>query len=365
MARTRDFQPDWVSPPGDTVLALLEQKQKTLGDVLFELDLSEAQLDEFLCGQYIIDEKFAYVLARVLGGSKTFWMRRDASYRHGLLRMEELAALDAKSWLQKLPIKHMLQNGWVENQTDHENLYRNCLKFFKINTHAEWNNVYGSIEESLAFKTSPTYDQVPEAVAAWFRRCEYIASQQATATFDVEKLKGSLPSLRALTRVKDPRVFIAELQAICARSGVAVVLVPAPKGCRATAAAYQVNSEKFMIALSLRYKTDDHFWFALFHEIGHILNHDLSAGILEIDGGESELEDEANAFARDILIPEQSRGRLYSIPKRYRDVIRFAWEINIAPGIVVGQMQHMGLLPHNWLKSAKRQIDWASLKDIH
>ncbi len=28
---------------------------------------------------------------------------------------------------------------------------------------------------------------------------------------------------------------------------------------------------KVMVQVSLRHKTDDHFWFALFHELGHVL----------------------------------------------------------------------------------------------
>ena len=58
--------------------------------------------------------------------------------------------------------------------------------------------------------------------------------------------------------------------------------------------------------LSVRGKSDDKLWFTFFHEAGHLLKHGKSLTFLDIlgeDGLRPKEEEEADAFARDFLIP--------------------------------------------------------------
>jgi Zn-dependent peptidase ImmA (M78 family) len=63
------------------------------------------------------------------------------------------------------------------------------------------------------------------------------------------------------------------MQELCAGAGVAVVFVPALPKTGVSGATRWINSNKALIQLSLRYRTDDHLWFTFFHEAGHILLH--------------------------------------------------------------------------------------------
>ncbi|MCV7072838.1 ImmA/IrrE family metallo-endopeptidase, partial [Mycobacterium rufum] len=61
-----------------------------------------------------------------------------------------------------------------------------------------------------------------------------------------------------------------------------------------------------VIALSDRYKTEDQFWFSFFHEAGHVLLHSKKETFID-DGSESDdIEDAANRFAANTLIPRGS-----------------------------------------------------------
>lgn len=111
-----------------------------------------------------------------------------------------------------------------------------------------------------------------------------------------------------------------------------------------------------MLALSFRYLSDDHFWFSFFHEAGHLVLHDPKDTY--VDGGEadeSEREREADAFAASYLIPPEKMEALVRIKPRAKDVIRFSVQLGISPGIVVGQMQHHGLIAPQQLNSLKRR----------
>ncbi len=102
-----------------------------------------------------------------------------------------------------------------------------------------------------------------------------------------------------------------------------------------------------MIALSLRYKTDDQLWFTFFHEAGHLKLH--SKKLLFIDGTGDENQDmqeqEADQFASGFLIHSGIFTRFIHKKNFTADSIRaFAKELGINPGIIVGRLQHEAVL---------------------
>lgn len=91
--------------------------------------------------------------------------------------------------------------------------------------------------------------------------------------FDENKFKKAIDEVRNLTVETNPSVFIPKLQSICEESGVAVVFTPELPGCRASGVTKWISSQKALIGLSLRYRSNDHLWFTFFHEAGHIILH--------------------------------------------------------------------------------------------
>jgi hypothetical protein len=72
---------------------------------------------------------------------------------------------------------------------------------------------------------------------------------------------------------------------IRARPGVAVALVPHPQGCPVWGATRWIAPERAVLQLSLRYKTNDHLWFPIFHGAAHILRHGKK--LLFLEGADS------------------------------------------------------------------------------
>ena len=106
-----------------------------------------------------------------------------------------------------------------------------------------------------------------------------------------------------------------------------------------------------LIQLSLLGKWNDIFWFNFFHEVGHVLRHPKRAVFLDDASSSDELaskeEQEANQFAADVLIAPADRKTLGQIGLTTPAVQAFAQQIDIHPGIVVGALQHMGLLRYD------------------
>ena len=115
-----------------------------------------------------------------------------------------------------------------------------------------------------------------------------------------------------------------------------------------------------MIQLSARHKSDDHLWFSFFHEAAHILLHSKkNIFVDEANGSDAELEAEANNWAADALVPRAAWRRFVQSSPRSEFAVRtFAVEQGISPGIVVGMLQHQGILPWTHLNGLKVRLDW-------
>jgi hypothetical protein len=177
--------------------------------------------------------------------------------------------------------------------------------------------------------------------------------------FDNRALKTVLQELRELTLDPSPASFVPKLQDACSRQGVAVVFVPAPKRCPASGATRWLTPDKAVVQLSLRYKSNDHLWFTFFHEMAHILLHGKRLVFIEGDAArEPEHEAEADEFACNLLIPREAALRLGSLAESKVAVRKFAKEIGVAAGIVVGRLQKDGLIDWSHMNDLKLRYDW-------
>src|SRR5262249_40843936 len=116
-----------------------------------------------------------------------------------------------------------------------------------------------------------------------------------------------------------------------------------------------------VIQQSLRHKTNDHFWFTFFHEAAHIILHSSRALYADDDDGRGGgAEQEANNFATDILIGRKVLADFIGkAPDSAEDIKTFAAKHDIHPGIIVGMLQHHGVIPWSHLNHLKARYDWS------
>lgn len=86
MSDRNEFKPDWVSPPGDTILEILEERKISLSELMDRLEIPIYDVFYLIKGKISITEEIARKLVKFLGGSKQFWMNREAQYRESLER---------------------------------------------------------------------------------------------------------------------------------------------------------------------------------------------------------------------------------------------------------------------------------------
>lgn len=348
-----DFQPDWVSPPGDTITDILRERNLSPEQFASQLQRTPEEVTNLLRGQTAITLEMARRLEQTLGASLQFWMARDYQYHQDLARREQLE----KRWLSELPIQDMVSFGWLPSQAP-PNLAA-CLKFFDVPSVAVWNERYTELQQVMSFRTSAAFRSKPAAVAAWLRQGEVEAKAIRCRDWNANVFRQSLAEIRKLTREKKPDKFLPPLKRLCAECGVAVVTLRAPSGCRASGATSFLADNKAILMLSFRHLSDDHFWFTFFHEAGHLLLHGKRRFFLEADELTTTMEEnDANAFAASTLVPPEFQAELLTLRPTHKAVIRFAMHVGISPGIVVGQLQHLRHIKYNQLNRLKRHYTW-------
>lgn len=349
------FRPDWTSTPGDTIADILRERQLSLVEFAKLMGQTTQEITNLLQGRAMVTIAIARRLASVLGASIEFWMSRDFQYREDLARIQATE----EEWLSEVPLRDMVSFGWLTPAPNPSDEVTACLRFFNVPSIMAWREAYGEVQEAVAFRTSPSFDSWPTAVAAWLRQGEIVGETIKCNTWDASHFKETLTRIRPLTRNKDPHIFLPRLQSYCAESGVALAVVRAPRGCHASGATRFLSAEKALLLLSFRHLTDDHFWFTFFHEAGHLLLHGDKKLFIEGEDTPSTAEEhEANEFAEQILIPTEFRKEFARLRPSTSDIIKFARRAGVSPGIVVGQLQHLGRIKYNWLNGLKRYFSW-------
>jgi Zn-dependent peptidase ImmA (M78 family) len=133
-------------------------------------------------------------------------------------------------------------------------------------------------------------------------------------------------------------------------------------GCPINGAVRWLSPSKALIQLSFRYLSDDIFWFTFFHECGHIALHGKKILFLEEKGMTEEHEHEANEFSRNRLIHPNKWAELIACTLTEPVIRQFARSVGIAPGIVVGRLQHEKRLQPSKLNHLKVRYQWSEDK---
>lgn len=351
MIGTLDFSPDRVSPPGDTIIDLMDEHGLTDEELSKKIGLSVRKGQQLLNGHIHLSECMASKLQEIFNVSIDFWLKREYAYRKHIENLNNIN----KEWLDSLPVRDMIEYGWIPKTSSRESKLKNCLNFFDINSVNDFTRKINTEAPLIAFRKSISLKTEPMADLVWITKAKEMSARYKCTLWNKEKLKSLIPELRQATNEPDMKKFIPHLRTLFATAGVSFVVLPTPSGCRASGATCFFEPNSATLIVSFRYLTDDHFWFTLFHEIGHLILHDAVSIRLE---GEVELtaneEFEADQFATNTLIPESFQKQIkgFSV-KNWKDIVRVARKIGVSKGIVLGHLQHIGNVPYSHLNRLK------------
>lgn len=356
MANTNnnEYNPDYMSHAGTVLREKLQEMQMSSKEFAIRVDKPEETISKILNGKSSITTEMAVLFESATKIPARFWINRQRLYDEHLTRKKrevELAA--AEEWAIKFPYAEMAAKGWVEKTRNRTEKVANLLKYFGVSSRNAWENLYLNGELKASFRISLAHAQSPEALSAWLRRGDIQAENIDAPAYSVTNFKKSLPALKTIM-AKQPDNFFLQAQEICRSAGVKIVYTPClPKAPINGVARWINNNTVPLIQLSCRQKRNDIFWFSFFHEIGHILLHGKKDVFLEnisYADKDEEKEKEADEFAVSWTFSKAEEAEFTAQIERGMngtELAAYAKKIGTHPGIIIGRMRHLNILPQH------------------
>jgi HTH-type transcriptional regulator/antitoxin HigA len=346
--------------PGFYVKNMIDELDMTQEELSKRLGTTAKNVSDLINGKSKLTDELALKLATVFGTSTQIWLNLQQKFAEKTLEIKRLQELDNECELAKkidysffvnmelLPYKRKIEDKVVE-----------LLKFFQVASLkvlsrrdflVQFRTVVATVKESNIINAN-----------AWVQTAINIGRRTKTKPFDEKKLKDSISEIRAMT-VQSPDEFVNKLKEKLSECGIALVFMPNLKNCGVNGAVKWLTDDKVLLAINDRRKYADYFWFALFHELGHVLQKRKKLLIISEGGkiltGDDDLlirlENEADIFAQETLIRNKDYQQFVQNNHIIQhSVTHFAEKQNIHPGIVVGRLQRDRIIAYDRLNDLR------------
>lgn len=352
---TKSFEPDWLVAPGEILAEALVDRGMTQADLARRMARPLKTISEIATGKAALTPETAIQLERTLGISASLWTGLEAKYREGLARRKAVDELRSFAhWTRRFPIKQLREVGALPSETPPEGDIGPLLGFFGVASPEGWERRWESDATKFLVGSAK---QSREVVTAWLRLGELASEQGEVAPFDRRRLRSELRRIAGLSNEAIFAAALDELRERLASAGVLMAIVPSLEGAPVSGAARWVRKETPLIQLSLRYLSDDHFWFSVLHECGHLLSTsrvDVVEDVIE-HGQAGPDEDVANKVARDALIPPAEFGAFLATGDFSRPaVLSFSGRVGVSAGVVVGRLHRDKVVAWDALNDLRR-----------
>ena len=352
------YRPDFAVPPGWVLEEMIEAQEMSHAEFARRCGRSPKLVSEIIAGKAPIEPETAIQFERVLGMDASVWLNIEADYKLHRAKVAEGQRLQQEvAWYKKFSVKELVALGAFPKPENEVDGVQKLLSFFGVANVEAWERRFRN--PAASYRHSPSIKSSLEALTTWLRLGEIKAEEQECNAYDRRAFLSALREIRGLTLL-DSEEFLPYTRALCNQAGVAFVIVPPLPKAALSGAARWLTPRKALIQQSVRHLANDHFWFTFFHEAAHILYHSKKDVFIdEVDKEGTELEKEANDWATNFLVPRRDWNTFVATrPQGKAAVLQFADKQGIAPGIVVGMLQHAGIVPWKHLNDLKQRYKW-------
>jgi len=361
MAKKNEYLPQSVIHPGVDLAEKLEEIKMGPKEFAIRTGKPEKTIIAITKGNSSITPDMAVQFENVLKIPAHYWLNRQHQYDEYTAREERMELLsESMDWAKCFPLGEMIKKGWLPQCATLKEKTAELLAFFGISNHNAWEQYYFKQQLKVAFRISLANTKEPYAVSAWLRKGELQASEMPSKKYTDGSFKNALPDVKTIM-AKHPADFFKKLQAICLQAGVKVVHTPCLPKAPVSGSTRWLNDTP-LIQLTGRYKRNDSFWFTFFHEAGHILLHgkkDIFLESMEYSDKDKLKEKEADEFAVRWTLSKEEQGEILEQTKiTEEDIKRFAKKFNTHPAIIIGRLQHDGLVPYSLGRQFFEPVDF-------
>jgi HTH-type transcriptional regulator/antitoxin HigA len=336
--------------PGEFIRDELEARGWSQLDLAEILGRDAILVNQIIKGKRSVTPETAKGLGDAFGMDAQYWLNLESAYQlHKVTQSSgnnDLVAKRAKLY-GRFPVREMIKRGWIEATDNVDVLEKRILDFYGLSS------VDDEIEFAHAALKGTSYQEdVTTAQWTWLFRARHLARSMQVAKYSQRSLTDAFERLKNLLLSTEE---VRHVPRILSEAGIRFVIVEPLPGIKTDGVCFWLDPSSPVVALSLRFDRIDGFWFALMHELDHVKNKEgMTAPVIDNDlvgdkavstKDKPEFERRADAAACDFLVEKGLLedfifrvGPYYSKQK----ITGFARLQRIHPGLVVGQLQHMG-----------------------
>ena len=333
-----------VVPPGSHLRREIEARGWSQSDLAEILDRPIQAVNQILKGKKAITSTTAQELEDATTILAETWLNLESQYRLSLEARPDDSVAQRAELFSRAPVADIRRRGWVRDTRNIAELKQDVMQLLRIQSLA--------VPPQLRFaaRKSTEYSKVLPEQEAWYCRAFQIASSMRDVPrFSNKRFKASLGELRLLG--KSPK-SVRLLPEALRKLGIRFLVVEHLPRTKIDGATFWLSESQPVVVLSLRYARIDHFLFTLFHELIHVRDQDALSLDNEImqatnDSDLPECEKRANIEAGSLLVPPSELDHF--LARRHggaskSEIVQFASSIHIHPGVVLGQLQHRGIV---------------------
>ncbi len=354
-----------VMHPGERLLSEITKRGMKQSELAIRTGATPKHISTIISGTKEISLSFARKLDIALGEKSGTWAAYQAEYDAYQAEIEEQNGITEEETAIYKKMKDIV-DYFIKIKV----MYNNCgipekimqlRKFLRVTSLTVIPQITYNAAYRAQVKTSTAVD--PYILFAWQRLCEIQTEKAEIAVqFDNKKLSDSISVIKEQMFETDPNVMIKNLKSIFAECGVAFDVVHHFRGAPVQGFIKESDNGRVILCVTIRGKAADRFWFSLFHEVGHLLNGDLSTRFVDFDTVRSEMEDNADSFARDTLINPEHYKRMLEAGN-YHDLAyikRFAKYEGVPHWIVIGRLHSDDRIDWSYFANEIPRFEWAS-----
>ncbi len=355
---------EFIVPVGSVIREYLDEYGISQKELAVRLGMSEKHVSNFMNAKSRLTEEVAIKLESVIPDIRAgYWLNYESKYREYLARQKMEMDLE-KEDLDKLADRFHFKEAFKGTGWDKLKQAQEMLKLLQISSFDNFDAAYANLRVSFMEDGGQL-----EPTVVWLKLCEdEIELQNAeidNTNFSKKELEKKLGLLKGLALSEDRVNLTKNCRVLFNRLGIYLVYYEAIVNSKVRGALTTYKGHP-AIFLSGRFKTHDHVWFALMHEVGHLLLHyDEKETLVSYEECEetSEKEKEANEFARNFFVAEDQynlfvkqhtdNGASFS----EQEIRKFAIRQKVHPGIVVARLQHDNYIEMKYMNNLKAKMD--------
>lgn len=351
---------EFLVPTGRIIKEYITEYGISQKELSKRIGLSEKHISHLLNGDSRLTEDVAIKLEKIIPDvPASYWINMEAKYQEYIARQKEEKRIENEN-LEEIAKRFKFNEvfkglGW--------NLKKQAIEMLKLLKISDFSN-FESAYENLAVNFFEDGGE-KEAIAIWINLCESEVEIQnndlSNIIYDEKNLISSLSLFKKIAYNINIEQSLISCKKLLNKLGIYFVVCEAITNCKVRGVLTTYNNHP-AIYISKRFKTHDHIWFAIMHEIAHLIKHYNKNTInvsYENDERSTDIKEvEANTFSRDFWINKEEYNNFVNEKDFSEEKIRkFAKKQNILDGIVVARLQHDGLLERDKLNYKKINID--------